>query len=112
MFGRIAKVEKLEDCFDGSSIFQYWFEQTWEPDTIHGLKGLGQLEYFPQFPQPFFRVITTQGLQIKGVQGQDHCRAIFPHTNKDQVKADFEAFLEHQFHSGYLAGESQVERRN
>lgn len=110
MSGNIAKIVKLEDCFDGSSIFQYWFERVLESDSIHLLGSLGQLEYFPHFPRPFFRITTPQGLQVKGVEGQDHIRAIFPRENKEQIKSDFESFLMDQYHPGF-PGETTTEER-
>jgi len=54
------------------------------------LKSLGNLDYFPDFPRPFFRVHTAAGFQIKGVQGDSACRAIFPRKDREQIRSGFE----------------------
>ncbi len=87
---KIVAVEKLEDCFDGSVIYGYTFDVPWAYDGIAYLRRLGELDYFPEFPRPFFRLRGTAGLQIKGVEGECTCRAIFPRTGKEERIKEFE----------------------
>ena len=87
---RILKIKKVEDCFDGSSVFNYWFDLPWRPEAIMKLKTLGEVEYFPHFPRPFFRLLNDNGLQVKGVEGENSCRAIFPRKYQHKIKYEFE----------------------
>jgi hypothetical protein len=87
---RIAAVEQLEDCFDGSRVYTYHFDQAWTRESIQRLSGCGELDYFPDFPRPFFRLRGTGGLQIKGVEGLAHCRVVLP----PKYSQDFRLVLE------------------
>jgi hypothetical protein len=80
----------IEDCFDGSSVYGYHFDKAWDRDSIMELRELGELEYFSTFPKPFFRLIGQNGLQVKGVQGFENCRVIYPKKEKEVVKQHFE----------------------
>jgi hypothetical protein len=84
---------KLEDCFDGSSVYCYNFTTPWTKDEIQRLASLGVLEYFEQFPKPFFRVRTVAGGEIKGIQGGLDCRVMFPKYNREILMQEFESFL-------------------
>lgn len=81
----------VEDCFDDSAIYGYEFETSWTCEAIQGLRDFGKLEYFADFPRPFFRVIGSSGLQIKGVEGETTCRVIYPRENKEVLRRQFES---------------------
>lgn len=83
---RITAKKKIEDCFDGSSIYIYWFDTRLTAVFIRSLDFLGELEYFPDFPRPFFRLHSKEGLQIKGVEGEDNCRVIFPGKGREVIE--------------------------
>lgn len=75
---KLVSYEKIEDCFDGSGIFLFHFGEALKLKDIQILATVGKLEYFPDFPRPFFRIISLEGMQIKGVEGDETCRIIFP----------------------------------
>lgn len=75
---RMTGSEKLEDCFDGSMVFRWRFDKPWDRESIAALARLGSLDYFPDFPRPYFRLRTREGLQISGVEGDSACRVVFP----------------------------------
>jgi hypothetical protein len=82
---------KVEDCFDGSRVYEYRLAQsTIDEAFIKSLAVLGQLEYFPRFPRPFFRVRSQNGLQLKGVQGEQTFRVILPGKGQQGIKERFE----------------------
>lgn len=70
------RLSKLEDCFDGNSVYCYHFDQPWTRPAILQLATLGSLDYFPDFPRPFYRLSGSGGLQLKGVEGMQHCRVV------------------------------------
>lgn len=90
---KITHCAKVEDCFDGSAIYQYRFDTGWTRSMIHLLEALGRLEYFGDFPRPLFRVTTRAGLMLKGVEGDPACRAIFPRDGRDAIKVEFERYF-------------------
>ena len=92
---RIVEVKKIEDCFDGSRVYRYWFDRAWTEEAIVRLRSLGELDYFPEFPRPFFRLVGQGGMQVKGVAGEDNCRAIFPKAEQDRIRQEFEDLFAH-----------------
>lgn len=86
----IVNIQPVEDCFDGSSVLGYSFDEPWTKESIFRLKAMGKLDYFPEFPRPFFRLRGDGGLQIKGVQGENSCRVIFPKNEKEALRRQFE----------------------
>lgn len=85
---------KVEDCFDGSAVYEYVFYETWDEAAAKALNRFGTLEYFADFPRPLFRVTGRGGLFIKGVTGNRQCRVVFPRNNRDALIDEFEdAFL-------------------
>jgi len=86
----IAGRDKVEDCFDGSSVFTYAFSRGWTRDEILKLRELGELDYFPDFPRPFFRLHCKNGLQVKGIEGDPRCRVIYPSEKKEVIMEQFE----------------------
>ena len=88
---RITSTDKVEDCFDGSVVFRYYFAEAWTEETIRGLEEMGETEYFPDFPRPFFRLRTPSGMEVKGVEGEDNCLVILPRAGREFAKAMFEA---------------------
>ncbi|MGQ9608466.1 MAG: hypothetical protein ACUVWN_04135 [bacterium] len=87
---RIANIKKLEDCFDGSTIYSYEFFDVWTYEQIQKLRNFGELSYYKDFPKPFFRVKTSGGMQIKGVEGENSCTVFLPKKGKEEMKSEFE----------------------
>jgi len=86
-------IEKLEDCFDGSSVFRYRMEHPWTPPAIAQLARFGSLDYFRDFPRPYFRVRGQGGLEIKGLEGESVCRVTFPRSGREKLRQLWEQFL-------------------
>ena len=86
--------KKVEDCFDGSRIFEYQFDFAIDSVFIKKLGELGKLEYFKDFPRPFFRIITKKGNQFKGVEGEKNFKAIFTRSDLERGKEELEYRLE------------------
>ena len=90
---QITGVEKLEDCFDGSSVYCYHFDRpTTRPDILL-LCALGRLEYFADFPRPFYRLVAAAGPQLKGVEGMAHCRVVVPRDGEERFRQELQALF-------------------
>ena len=90
---KIIGVEKLEDCFDGTSAYAYHFDQPWTRQAIQRLATFGKLDYFADFPRPFYRVRGAGGLQMKGVEGLQHCRVVLPADRHERFRLELEEWL-------------------
>jgi hypothetical protein len=90
---RVVDIRKKEDCFDGGMIYEYLFDEGFPQPLMHRLAEGGNLQFFPQFAKPFFKLVTADGAQIKGIIGDRSIEVLFPRTRKMERKAEFEALL-------------------
>lgn len=91
---KLINIKKLDDCFDGSIIFKYSFDDTINETVMKKLAGKGKLHYYPEFPRPFFKITTVDGVQLKGIIGDYDFEVMFPFTNKEEKKGNFDSLLE------------------
>jgi hypothetical protein len=91
---KLINIEKLEDCLDGSMVFKYSVKEKIDETVMRRLAAGGRLQYYPDFPKPFFKIITADGLQVKGIIGDDNFEVLFPRSNKEERKKAFDAALE------------------
>jgi hypothetical protein len=89
----LLDTKKVEDCFDGSVIFEYYWSEKIGEEFMKKLGTTGRLYYYPEFHRPFFKIITFDGLQIKGIIGDPSFQVIYPQTNKWEKKKAFEKQL-------------------
>ena len=73
---KVLGYRKLEDCLDGSMIFELSFSRPISGNCITELGGIGELDYFKNFPRPFYRLIIGDDLQLKGVEENITARLI------------------------------------
>ncbi len=90
---KLIEIKKIEDCFDSSVIFEYFFDQKISKKLMKGLAQYGALKYYPNFEKPFFKIITTENVQIKGIIGDKSCEVVYPSEKKTEKKHSFEKNL-------------------
>jgi len=86
-------IKKLEDCLDGTMIFSYTIKNEIDESLMKELAFKGKLQFYPEFPKPFFKVTTKEGIQIKGIIGEDNFEVIYPQNNKKEKKKNFDINL-------------------
>ncbi|HRU06717.1 MAG TPA: hypothetical protein P5137_13195 [Candidatus Brocadiia bacterium] len=91
---KLLAADRVEDCFDGSSVYRFELDAPWTRDMILALQTLGAVDYHPDFPRPFFQAWTRQGLIAKGVEGSRECRVILPREGRDAARQTFEQWLQ------------------
>lgn len=74
----ILHIKKLEECLDRTMIYEYSFGDSVSELQIRTLGRGGDLSYFPEFSRPFFKLVTADGLQIKGIVGDQSLQVVFP----------------------------------
>jgi hypothetical protein len=90
---KLLKIIKLEDCFDGSIIFEYFFSENIAEEFMRDIGSTGELLYYPNFSKPFYKIFTNDDIQIKGIIGEKSFQIIFPSTNKTILQENFNLFL-------------------
>jgi len=89
----LIDIKKVEDCFDGSVIFQYAFDKEIDKTLMEKMGKRGNIQYYPEFLRPFFKIVTADGLQVRGTIGNNKFEVIYPKTDKQGKKSNFETRL-------------------
>lgn len=95
----LVEVRELEDCFDGGLKLEYRFSAPIGDEFMRGLAADSRLDFFPEFPRPFFKIFHGNGIQLKGVLGDSCIEAYFPRADMEKIRSQFEAQI------GRLLGE-------
>lgn len=73
---KIAEVRHIEDCFDGSYLYEILFDTEITPAFIQSLGTEGRLQYHRDFARPFFKATFDGCFTIKGVEGNKTARIL------------------------------------
>lgn len=79
----------LEDCFDGTIIREISFESEIDEKFILYLGGFGEMQYFPDFPRPFFIIEESGKYTIKGSAGRKTARIILSKSLQEESYTHF-----------------------
>jgi hypothetical protein len=82
----IVALKKIDDCFDGSMIWELELDEKITEDWILALAVKGRLEYFKDFPRRFFRLFLSDGSQAKGVLDEKSFTFIGNYENETKLK--------------------------
>ena len=74
---RVIEVRHVEDCFDGDFIKEFELDQPLDEAVMRRLADDGELQYFPNFPRPYFRIDRRGVCTIQGVIGKKTFRVTF-----------------------------------
>jgi len=92
---KITAVTNVEDCFDGTSVCEVEFDLPVTREFITRLGGLGEIEYFPDFPRPFYRLEVKSSFSLRGVERATSARMIVV-GDKDLAISRLSSFLSEQ----------------
>lgn len=73
---KVLKIKELEDCFDGSFIKEALLDTKVTKQLIYHLGKNGELNYYPDFARPFYKILVKGKYTIKGVEGNKTIRLI------------------------------------
>jgi hypothetical protein len=66
---KVIAIHPLANCFDGSFQKELVLDGPVDSAFIHYLGVFGDLQYFPSFPRPFFRVDDRRRFSLQGIEG-------------------------------------------
>ena len=90
----IRTTEKVEDCFDGSMIYEITLRRSISNSFITFLGNKGNLDYYADFPKPLFRLEIPGICQLTGCLGSDTIRAVLYRDNLNKNLSWLENVLE------------------
>jgi len=86
---RIISIKRLEECLDGVAVMDFFLDKVVDDKFIQYLGNMGKVEYFPEFPKPFYRITRGGQFVLKGVQGNNVCQIFYFHYLKETEKEIF-----------------------
>lgn len=90
---KVLDVKHVEDCFDGSLIKELLLSTEISKEMIYLLGKNGDVQYFPNFAKPFFKIRVNREYDIKGIEGNRSIRIHLKNPKKyslDKFIEDFE----------------------
>ncbi|HSQ78993.1 MAG TPA: hypothetical protein VLN41_00220 [Candidatus Bathyarchaeia archaeon] len=89
----IVKIKALEDCVGGGMTYEYLLTAGVPERLMRAMAADGRLDYHPEFLMPFYKIVTPDGLQIKGILGDTSLEVVYPQADRELKKLDFEVRL-------------------
>ena len=89
MMIKVLEIKELEDCFDGSFMKEALLNSEVTKDFISYLGEGNELEYYPNFARPFFKIVKKGDYIIKGVEGNRTIRIILNRKRIDIAEKNF-----------------------
>ncbi len=74
---RVIAVRHVEDCFDGDFIREFELDSQLDESIMRRLADDAELQYYPDFPRPYFRIDRRGSCTIQGVIGKTTFRVTF-----------------------------------
>ena len=71
---QIEKIIAVDDCFDGTMIKEITFSSVITKEMIFILGKDGNIQYFPDFARPFFKIRKRGIYDLKGIEGNKTMR--------------------------------------
>ena len=79
--------KEVEECLDGVIIKELRLDEPVQETFIRHMGELGDLQYFPHFPRPFYKITKTGTFILKGVEGNTTCQVFFVHYSEETEKS-------------------------
>lgn len=74
---RVVDRVKLEDCLDSTVVKEFRLSQPLDEPVMHRMATEARLQYFPNFPKPYFRIERRARYVIQGILGKKSFRVTF-----------------------------------
>jgi hypothetical protein len=89
----VGTVIKQDDCRDRSQVYRLGTASPWDRSAIRRLGSLGELDYYADFPRPFYR-LRGRAFWLKGVEGECEAELILLTDSADAAGAQLTQALE------------------
>lgn len=96
---RIDRIEDRDNCLDSSPVKEIFLCTSVDEETMRCAAHRGRLQYFPDFPKPYFRIDRNSSWVIQGVIGSSSLRITLSTTNAQDKLAELCDLLEGRMES-------------
>ncbi|HBE01715.1 MAG: hypothetical protein A2096_09370 [Spirochaetes bacterium GWF1_41_5] len=84
----IIQIKKIEDCFDGSMIYEIIFNSPVTRPLLDYFAGLGALQYY-NFTRPFYKITVLGKYELQGILNESQLKIILARDNPLQFLEEF-----------------------
>ncbi len=78
---QVINVKDLEDCLDSELSHEIFFISPITKKFIYYLGEEGELDYYADFPKPFFKILALGKYIIQGIEGSTVAKVILEKKN-------------------------------
>ncbi|MCX7909469.1 MAG: hypothetical protein N2560_08145 [Ignavibacteria bacterium] len=79
---KVVSVKILDNCFVEKNVVECSFDEKITREIIFKIGKQGVLQYYPEFPKPFFKIHIQEICDIKGVEGSKTLRIFLKNPKK------------------------------
>lgn len=84
---KVIASKEVEECLDGVIIKELLLDKPVREEFIQHMGSLGELDYFPHFPRPFYRIRKRGQFILKGVEGNNTCQVFYVKYSRETEEA-------------------------
>jgi hypothetical protein len=84
---KIIEIRNIENCVGVTNAKEIVFEEPVKYDFIRFLGKEGNLQYFPSFPRPFFKIEVEGKYILKGIEGEKIMKIVLIGENETALKS-------------------------
>lgn len=90
---KIEKIIPVEDCLDGTFIYELVFDKPITRDFILFFKDKGEFLYLSHLPRPFFKVELEGKFYLKGIEGNTYCRTLLHQEKVNEILEEINSII-------------------
>lgn len=84
----IVNISLLENCLDSSVVKSIQLDTPMDESFMHTIAQQGRLQFYADFPKPYFRIERPFHYVLQGVLGNDSLRVTFSPSASDTTEAE------------------------
>lgn len=91
---RVVEIRLLENCLDSSAVKEFCLDSPLDETVMRQIARRGKLQYFPDFPRPYFRVDRSRTYVLQGVLGNRSFRVTFSPMAAEDAEEELRSLVE------------------
>ncbi|MBN1659063.1 MAG: hypothetical protein JXA93_11700 [Anaerolineae bacterium] len=90
----VVDSQVLENCLDSSVVKEIWLSEPVGEMVMRRMARQGKLQFFPDFPRPYFRIDRSRTYVVQGVFDNTSVRVTFSPLADVNAEEQLKAFIE------------------
>lgn len=91
---RVIEIRELEDCFDGSFMKEVEIDEPLSEKIMHRMAQDANLDYYQNFPRPYFRIEKNGVFVVQGIIGNRIFRATLSRLDTSNAQLALKCLIE------------------